>query len=439
MDLFHFFSIIITIITSFFNFSLSRFRHLPLPSLSSLVASLISLAQPVAVRISLPEQDDDILPAEQQSRGPPRGVLRAVVPDIAAVESFRRDFDPLFCLELLTNLVCVRLHAEESSGIAQSRGSAAFSRIDISIDHDPKQTTDGFSVPNPKMTFSNTLWPFVISYLESALRWYLVASAASRLPRIIPLEENQSNSIILPDGSIRADFESLPGAVETVALLKVLAVTTPKSKSFCLSSVHIVNDLIHIFYNTSSLSLFFSLFLSLSFARPQSYPSPDRLERSDLMFAERLIVSVLRLCVRLSDSEDPLSRSVLCGFLRLFAHLHSDIHILHTERIVAALHQLFVANHLVVADAYAAFMGRLRLHCLNRDDLVATQRPFSLSGLLTTDFSLLTSQSVKTCAVDETLISLLAVCQRCAPLKLPPFLVSKAKQTGSIASSSVTQ
>lgn len=122
-----------------------------------------------------------------------------------------------------------------------------------------------------------------------------------------------------------------------------------------------------------------------------------------------------------------MNRFILCGFLRLFAHLHPEIFTLHVERIVAALHQLFAINHLVVADSYSALITTCKAHYSNYGHASLLSECRTSSSLSSTSTPSSASKPImKSEAVDETIISLLAVCQRCAPLKLPPFLVSHA-------------
>lgn len=259
-------------------FSCSRFRHLPFHSLSSLVGSLIFLAHPPGVT-SLLVESGQLMPSPSVDRAPAvqsilREGLRAVIPDTTAVDTFRDNFDPLFCLELLTSAVCVRLHVEEMAVVTHTRSllppsaniPTASHRQPTEMRNFPSEpvadscylrTTSNNNVwitndipssnnPTPKASFSNTLWPLVVSYLETALRWFLVPGIASRLPRIIPLDvavlslsspelhssqpSSQShppfNKLTLQDGKWGTDGKTISSTIDLLSFLNVLDVTT---------------------------------------------------------------------------------------------------------------------------------------------------------------------------------------------------------------------
>lgn len=66
---------------------------------------------------SSPSTSSTAINSQQQQQQPVRNnMVKTVIPDLEAIAKFRNDIDPLFSVELLTILVCIRLYVDEATG-----------------------------------------------------------------------------------------------------------------------------------------------------------------------------------------------------------------------------------------------------------------------------------------------------------------------------------
>lgn len=118
------------------------------------------------------------------------------------------------------------------------------------------------------------------------------------------------------------------------------------------------------------------------------------------------MVSVLRLCVRLSHAVgDATATGVLCHYLALIEALHPQFFSLHTERVVAALSQLWPNVY-----GLSTVNGEVQNDSLTQ----SVGRP---DNGLRIPFEPLHNEASKILFQRNALTaSLLSLCERCAPL-----------------------
>lgn len=208
----------------------SRFRRLPFTALSGLVLTLASLSLPKAdqqtileaIQRGTPDQENhvDTEPSlnvvaasygerffasphetdnlliqlltrsvnerhlKEQQHPPPatKTCFVAVRPNLSEIQDFRKSIDTLFCLELLTNLICVRLHFSYMSNSSADRISGVSEDKTDMAPPDTINTTQLLSTDehteelcsSTPLTFLNVFWPLITVYFSSLLSWYTV-------------------------------------------------------------------------------------------------------------------------------------------------------------------------------------------------------------------------------------------------------------------------
>lgn len=428
---------------------MDRFRRLSLPALSSLVLTLAAFSLPVSsqtailgairrrterikqtathvaassgqglTQTTLPSDSElsrtllddsdrqiyqilqDKLQRSHAARQPPpknKSAFFAVRPNLPALQAFRESYDSLFCLELLTNLVCVRLHSEclqKANTVTTTSGASAPAIVSPYGTNVEAKTPPGTLAPKIGFTagtvatgvvesplsatkiptsFLDTLWPLTTHFYESILSWYNGRIPAGSLN---PADDEQADTLVLPAGCERSILTQFPDAM---ALLRLVQHIPLGGKS-----------------------------------------SQGSLNSQDLLFMERVIVSVLRLCVRLSHVTSRSATSILCRYIWLLGGLHPQLFALHTERIVAALHQLFPVNHGLSLDispqSSESFIPEESTDIPHNETRPTSHR--LLQPLSTTTYH--STASLSTTGVTSRsaiIVALLALCERCAPVQ----------------------